>query len=334
MTSKTQAVKKPPVLLRWGLPRDHRAMEHVLVFVLVGMATILVTRMFLIATGYPQLGGDGLHIAHVLWGGALLILAVLAQLLFIDEVGKFLTEDNNYFYAPAFAIMYASGVSLVVLADFVASRRRRSDGEDLASAVDIAVSGVVGGLSVRQRTAALDLIARGEGASGSAEARELINAIHDDEDELPDPLRALSARLGNRLRHLVSTRDAWRIALVSSGVVLTASTLVALTDITQAIDNGVAYFVVAAGLSLIAAWALWAGGVLVRRRDGGGARRRSIDLLRAAIAVNLLLTQVALFRFDPWQATILVIAGLVTLAVLWAEQHVSDQKDSVSSAPA
>ena len=354
MTSKTQAVKKPPVLLRWGLPRDHRAMEHVLVFVLVGMATILVTRMFLIATGYPQLGGDGLHIAHVLWGGALLIVAVLAQLmfigpvvrpavafiggvgfgLFIDEVGKFLTEDNNYFYAPAFAIMYASGVSLVVLADFVASRRRRSDGEDLASAVDIAVSGVVGGLSVRQRTAALDLIARGEGASGSAEARELINAIHDDEDELPDPLRALSARLGNRLRHLVSTRDAWRIALVSSGVVLTASTLVALTDITQAIDNGVAYFVVAAGLSLIAAWALWAGGVLVRRRDGSGARRRAIDLLRAAIAVNLLLTQVALFRFDPWQATILVIAGLVTLAVLWAEQHVSDQKDSVSSAPA
>ena len=85
---------------------------------------------------------------------------------------------------------------------------------------------------------------------------------------------------------------------------------------------------------MIAAWALWAGGVLVRRRDGGGARRRSIDLLRAAIAVNLLLTQVALFRFDPWQATILVIAGLVTLAVLWAEQHVSDQKDSVSSAPA
>ena len=342
------AAKKPPVLLRWGLPRDHRAMEHVLIFVLVGMATILVTRMFLIATGYPQLGGVGLHIAHVLWGGALLIVAVLLQLLFIgpvvrpvasffggvgfglfiDEVGKFLTEDNNYFYAPALAIMYASGVSLVVLADVVASRRRRSDGEDLASAVDIAVSGVVGGLSQRQRAAAEELIARGEGADGSAQVRALVDAIADDEDELPDPVRALAGRARDYLRHLVSTRDAWRIAMITSGVVLGASTIVTLTDICQAIDNGVAYFVVAAGLSLIGAWALWAGGVVVRRRNAAGARRRATDLLRGAVAINLLLTQVALFRFDPWQATILVIAGLVTLAVLWAEQHVRDETET------
>lgn len=350
MTSKTQAVKKPPVLLRWGLPRDHRAMEHVLIFVLVGMATILVTRMFLIATGYPQLGGEGLHIAHVLWGGALLVLAVVLQLLFIgpvvrpvvafiggvgfglfiDEVGKFLTEDNNYFYAPAFAIMYASGVSLVVLGDFVASRRRRSEGEDLASAVDIAVAGVVGGLSKRQRTAAHDLIARGEGAPGSAEVRELITAIAHDEDELPDPVRAVLGKARDYLRRLVSTRDAWRISMIASGVVLAASTVVAITDVRQAIDHGVAYLVVVTGLSLVAAWALWTGGVVVRRRDGLGARRRAIDLLRGAVAINLLLTQVALFRFDPWQATILVIAGLVTVAVLWAEQHVHDQNEPVS----
>ncbi len=38
----------------------------------------------------PELGGHGLHIAHLLWGG-----------FFIDELGKFITQDNDYFFKPA-----------------------------------------------------------------------------------------------------------------------------------------------------------------------------------------------------------------------------------------
>src|SRR5512136_357807 len=71
-------------------------------------ASVTVTRFFLSVTGYPQLGGGSLHIAHVLWGGLLLYLGALIPLvfsnrgvyasgaiisgigvgLFIDEVGK------------------------------------------------------------------------------------------------------------------------------------------------------------------------------------------------------------------------------------------------------
>ena len=96
-------------------------------FVFVSVVTILCIRGFLLATGFPQVGGDGLHIAHVLWGGLALTVALLISLLsskpkkpllaiiggigfgfFIDEIGKFVTSSNNYFFSGAFFLIYSS----------------------------------------------------------------------------------------------------------------------------------------------------------------------------------------------------------------------------------
>ncbi|HZG63346.1 MAG TPA: hypothetical protein VEY13_07515 [Rubrobacteraceae bacterium] len=119
--------------------------EQYLVITLLGFAaSVILIRLFLDLTGYPQVGGSELHIAHALWGGLLLFVASLLPLvfanrwvykagallagvgvgLFIDEVGKFITQKNDYFYPAAAPIIYAFFLFTVLI--YLQVRRPRS----------------------------------------------------------------------------------------------------------------------------------------------------------------------------------------------------------------
>lgn len=116
--------------------------QHFLLITIVAFAvTVMAVRVFLDTVGYPKVGGGGLHVAHMLWGGLLLVVAaILLQLfvgrrtltlsalaagigvgLFIDEVGKFITESNDYFFAPAAPVIY--GAILVLVLFWLVARR-------------------------------------------------------------------------------------------------------------------------------------------------------------------------------------------------------------------
>ncbi len=103
--------------------------------------TVVVTRLYLALTGYPQIGGEVYHLAHALWGGLLLLVGGMLVLLwadawvhrvtavcvgvgsglFVDEVGKFITQANDYFTPLAAPIIYV--VFLAVLGVATLARR-------------------------------------------------------------------------------------------------------------------------------------------------------------------------------------------------------------------
>jgi hypothetical protein len=163
---------------RQRLARIAGAATHLQVFAISGISAVLLIRAFLAATGYPQLGGGGLHIAHVLWGGLLMMaglgvtLAFLGEAArtwgavlggsgfgtFIDEVGKFVTQSNDYFYRPAAGIIYLVFAALVVLAQWVKSRTRFSSAERTANAMYVALVGATSGLTAEQRRSAVRLV--------------------------------------------------------------------------------------------------------------------------------------------------------------------------------
>ena len=132
------------------------AERYLLITLLSFAASVMITRLFLQVSGYPQVGGRTLHIAHVLWGGLLLFIAALLPLLFanrsvygvsallsgvgvglfIDEVGKFITQTNDYFYPAAAPIIYTLFLLVTLLYWRLHRPPARSNRADLYQALD------------------------------------------------------------------------------------------------------------------------------------------------------------------------------------------------------
>ena len=131
---------------------------HLVLNVLIAFgATVLLVRLYLELTGYPRLGNATLHIAHMLYGGIMLTAACLLMIifatpsairigavltgiglgLFFDEVGKFITANNDYFYKPAAPIIYLIALGIALLY-FLLSRRAKqpTDHELMVAALE------------------------------------------------------------------------------------------------------------------------------------------------------------------------------------------------------
>jgi hypothetical protein len=340
-----------------------------------GIGTVLLTRWFLSTAGYPKLGGGGLHIAHVLWGGLLLAAALGVALtypgrpgrvtaamvggigfgLFIDEVGKFITERTDYFYRPAAGIIYLVFAALVVLVVRLREPAHRTPDERTAEALRLALDGLPAGLTTAQRAEALRLLApppghptadhptadllsadplcadplcadgqrTADGRPGVDGRREVDAAVAALVAVLPhrdSPWTARGQALAVLARRLV-TRPVVAAAIVGVYVLqvppLIGGAIEAITgELQQTRELGASLAMVAAA-AIAAALAVRAGFLL--RAD----RPRALRLLRASVLVDLLAGQVFKFTALQFDATVGLGLSLLLLTVLTVELHPS-----------
>jgi hypothetical protein len=341
------------ILSRIRTPVQREMAETFLLLTLLSFAgSVSATRLFLELTGYPQLGGGGLHVAHVLWGGlllfgaalipvifanqwALFLDAVLAGLgvgLFIDEVGKFITQSNDYFYPGAAPIIYAFFLLIVLLYARLARKRAISDARTelyyvLGALQEVLDRDLEPGERIRLQSRLVRVTENAHDPNLARLAEVLHEFIRSSELELaperPDPLEGLASRF-KTWESTWATHDRLKAVIIGglSGLAIIAirqfaqlllvlfsparlETMVTRMVLAGSVNNltGLAWFSVRLGMEGAVGLFLLSGAVLILlNREARGLTVAYIGLLVSLAGVNLLV-----FYFEQF-STILIAA--------------------------
>jgi len=285
------------------------------VLLISSVVSVLLTRLYLGLTGFPRIGSGPLHVAHLLWGGLLMLAALVLLLsvlgkrtkrwaaalgglgfgLFVDELGKFVTADNDYFFQPTIAMIYV--VFIVLFLVFRAIERRSLSADELlVNAADMLREVILGGATRAEVVRARRLLDR----SGS-------------EGPLADGLR--EAIVGaTRAPERVS-----RIANLATWAWRTYDRLLEWPWFQRAIWF---VFVAQALIGLVAAMAVgWAA-----LHDTGMPLRQQTTLATSLISLGLVLIGVArlprsrLAAYRRFERSVLISVFFTQVIVFWQDQ--------------
>jgi len=312
--------------------RDLDAGSWMDLFFVSAVTAVLGIRGYLELTGYPKVGGDALHVAHMLWGGLLMLVALVLALsflgrpvrplvailgglgfgTFLDEIGKFLTHDNDYFFQPAIAIMYVVLVLGYLGARTIQRRRPVGPAEQLANALRDLDEVLREDLDADEHAR---LVRRLRAAGPHPLAGVLLDRVRD-LPTLPAPGPAWLVRWRrtflDRYRRLASSRWFVRGLIVFfTGQFLVKVSYVVVLLVEAGGDRRYRGFSLADG---VAEWGLMGSSVLSGVFVGAGVqalvrgrRNRALRRFQASVLVSLMLAQVFEFHLEQWSA----LTGLV-----------------------
>ena len=309
-------------------------------------ASFLGIRWFLASTGYPRVGSNGIHIAHMLWGGLLMLLALmllfafldrsvqhLAAVIaglgfgtFIDEIGKFVTSDNNYFYRPAIALIYCLFVVAFLVARTLIGQRRLSETEALANALDLLEGTLDGPIEPDDRTRIERLLELANpNAPLAVFAKQYVAALPQ-AAERTSLVATVRRRLVDGYEELMANPWAERVLGVGvvayAAVAVLAVTLVATETPAGGVAETSAVATIAQVASTIAGAALVGRGVLSLR----SSRTAAYHWFMRGLLVWILVTQVFVF----YSSQLAGLGGLVVDLVAYGSLRFAITREIVA----
>jgi len=316
--------------------------DHYILISLIAFAmTVIVTRVYLHVSDYPQIGNDVLHIAHALWGGLLLVIAVYFPMviynrwaiktsallsgvglgLFIDEIGKFITQTNDYFFPAALSLIYG----FVLLNAFVYLIFRRPQPVDPRDAMYLALEGLKEAIDgdldsdeAAMMQAQLTIARQSEREEIVSLANALGKFIEQESMHLPEGkislwkrmngwLNLLGRRIGERLHRILIT---WLLIL---WIVFVTGYILLLIQGGDSIDpkvlewrNILIFIQVCVGFLMIGALVLWYN----KKKEQG------IQLAVSGILLSLVALQTLYFYLSQYSAITATLIQFVFLQVL------------------
>ena len=314
-------------------------------FLVSAVAAFLGVRFFLGVTGYPRLGGGGLHIAHMLWGGTLMVAGVLLLLsylghrirraaavvaglgfgLFIDELGKFITSDNNYFYRPTIALIYVVFVLLFLWWRSLERHRVWDEQTYLANALMLLQDAALHDLDPTEKYHLVQWL-RQSGAAGTALLGNIEQEVAARRPDLPrsSPIGARLRWIQRRVEGVLRSRWTGRIAIAVLLIRLLAAVTASLALVYAPNATGPGETVdlplllasaVSGGLTLV-------GVVYLILRS----RAHALRWFRRSILASIFLTDLFTFYYQQLGAVADLAVDLILLAVFEALLEVEHRR--------
>lgn len=327
------------------------------IWLVSAVVTVLGIRLYLYLTGYPQVGGDTLHIAHMLWGGLGMVIAFGFLLLFaspvwkpiaalvggigfgafIDELGKFITKDNDYFYRPTIAIMYAVFIALYFGARYFDRRRKPTEADHLYLAAQGVAWQAIGKLDKQRQEAALEsLDASGNTSDFANHLRELLENAEVVEEA--EQSRILSTRDGAASLYWRIVQHRWLQPIViglfifrALEILTTLAIGIFVTDEYDLTDGVSVYEWLSFGAGFITGFLSVFGLVMMIRRQ----RVRALQAFAASTLVALLFGQFFTFATEQFVGMVSLVVNLIILGVLRLALSVENSRyhDNDEAAP-
>ena len=258
---------------------------------------------------------------------------------FIDEVGKFVTRDNDYFYRPAVAMIYVVLVLAYVAARSIHRRYPPAGEEYVVNALQELEEAAMHDLQREERERALHYLARAKpGDPLAAGLARLIRGLHEVPSRPASRLERAAAELLRRYR-LLTRRSAFWHALVLFFAIQVVVKLVHVAILLWWPEAGGSPFARVAfmsrrlddyalpewlqlGSSLLSAGFVAAGIVALRR-----SRSQALRLFQRSILISVFVTQVFMFYSSQWEAlAVLAFNLLVLFALGYMRSHEEEER--------